>query len=114
MRAPIQLDGISGTSPALTPGKYASAAYVSALSKGEKTLNKVESDLKVFHDLLNGKSEDASKLRTFLTNPTISSETRDKVLSAISGPKGGADDITRYVCTTNAATCWKRSPRTGV
>ncbi|WFD07251.1 Glucosaminyl phosphatidylinositol (GlcN-PI) nositol acylation protein [Malassezia vespertilionis] len=82
-----QLDGISG--------KYASAAYVAALTKGEKTLNKVETDLKIFHDVLKGDSADATKLRTFFNNPTIAPEEREKILSALSGSKGGADTITR-------------------
>ena len=48
-------------------GKYAMAAYTSALTKGEKNLSKVESDLRYFHDILKSDSPDASKLRSFLT-----------------------------------------------
>merc|ERR1711974_462972 len=68
VRPPVQIEGLAG--------KYAMAAYTSALTKGEKNLSKVESDLRYFHDILKSDSPDASKLRSFLTNPTVSSQTR--------------------------------------
>lgn len=77
-------------------GRYASAVYVAALQKGEKTLDKVMNDLKGFHDILGSSSQDSVKLRTFLTNPTISASNKDQVFAALT-TKGGADEITRYV-----------------
>jgi len=80
------------------PGKYASAAYVSALTRGEKNLTKLESDLKYFNDVLKSDSQDAVKLRTFLTNPTVTAEARSKTISdLLASQKGGADELTRYV-----------------
>lgn len=78
----------------LITGRYASATYVAALTKGEKSLEKVTSDLKGFHEVLSSNSADAAKLRTFLTNPTISPQNKDQIFAAISS-KGGADEITR-------------------
>lgn len=79
-------------------GKYASAAFVSALTRGEKNLAKLESDLKYFNDVLKSGSQDATKLRTFLTNPTVSAEARSKTISdLLSSQKGGADELTRCV-----------------
>ena len=76
-------------------GKYAMAAYTSALTKGEKNLSKVESDLRYFHDILKSDSPDASKLRSFLTNPTVSSQTRTTTVSELlAKQKGGADELT--------------------
>ncbi|KAI3613467.1 hypothetical protein CBS9595_004300 [Malassezia furfur] len=86
VRPPLQINTLSG--------RYASAAYVAALTKGEKTLEKVTTDLKGFHEALGSNSPDAVKLRTFLTNPTISASNKDQVFSALS-TKGGADEITR-------------------
>ncbi|WFC95522.1 ATP synthase F0 subcomplex subunit OSCP atp5 [Malassezia brasiliensis] len=80
-------------------GRYASAVYVAALTKGEKTLEKVTTDLKGFHEALGSNSPDAVKLRTFLTNPTISASNKDQVFSALS-TKGGADEITRNLFDT--------------
>ncbi|KAI3623780.1 ATP5 [Malassezia furfur] len=86
VRPPLQINTLSG--------RYASAAYVAALTKGEKTLEKVTTDLKGFHEALGSNSPEAVKLRTFLTNPTISASNKDQVFSALS-TKGGADEITR-------------------
>lgn len=61
-------------------------------------------DLKGFHEALGSNSPDAVKLRTFLTNPTISASNKDQVFSALS-TKGGADEITRYANASDAATC---------
>ena len=76
-------------------GRYAGALYVSALSKGDKTLSKVESDLKSFDSILKDtKSQDAVKLRTFLANPTLSVNDKEKVISELLNvAKGGADEI---------------------
>ncbi|KAL4402823.1 ATP synthase F0 subcomplex subunit OSCP Atp5 [Malassezia pachydermatis] len=88
VRPPVQLEGIAG--------KYASAAYVSALKRSDKDLAKVESDLKYFNDILKGQSAEAAKLRTFLNNPTLSGEARSKAVSDILGmQKGGSDALTR-------------------
>ncbi|SHO76633.1 Similar to S.cerevisiae protein ATP5 (Subunit 5 of the stator stalk of mitochondrial F1F0 ATP synthase) [Malassezia sympodialis ATCC 42132] len=88
IRPPIQLEGLAG--------KYASAAYVSALTRGEKNLAKLESDLKYFNDVLKSDSQDATKLRTFLTNPTVTAEARSKTISdLLASQKGGADELTR-------------------
>lgn len=85
-------------------GKYASAAYVSALTRGEKNLAKLESDLKFFNDVLKSESQDAAKLRTFLTNPTVSADVRIKTISdLLASQKGGADELTRYVIATNSS-----------
>ena len=99
------------------PGKYASAAYVSALTRGEKSLLKVESDLKAFNELLRGNSQTSSELRTYLTNPTISAEDRIKTVDMIlAQQKGNEDEITRYAlseCLADTpATCLLRLPRT--
>lgn len=94
-QAPRQLEGIAG--------KYATAAYVSALSKGDKTLTKVESDLKTFDSSLRGDSADAAKLRTFLENPTLSLADKAKAISdLLQAQKGGADEITRNLFETLA------------
>ena len=64
------------------PGKYASAAYVSALTRGEKNLAKLESDLKYFNDVLK----------------SVTAEARSKTISdLLASQKGGADELTRYV-----------------
>ena len=94
-QAPRQLEGIAG--------KYATAAYVSALSKGDKTLTKVESVLKTFDNSLRGDSADAAKLRTFLENPTLSLADKAKAISdLLQAQKGGADEITRNLFETLA------------
>jgi hypothetical protein len=87
-----------------SPGKYATAAYVSALTKSEKDLSKVESDLKYFHDVLKSDSPDAVKLRSFLTNPTVPAQTRTSTISELlSKQKGGADELTTYVLASRAS-----------
>ncbi|WFD00779.1 Glucosaminyl phosphatidylinositol (GlcN-PI) nositol acylation protein [Malassezia yamatoensis] len=91
IRPPKQINTLSG--------RYASAVYVAALQKGEKTLDKVMNDLKGFHDTLASSSQDSVKLRTFLTNPTISASNKDQVFSALT-TKGGADEITRNLFDT--------------
>ncbi|WFD32066.1 ATP synthase F0 subcomplex subunit OSCP atp5 [Malassezia sp. CBS 17886] len=92
VRPPIHLDGI--------PGKYASAAYVSAMEKGEKTLSRVETELKGINDVLKSDKPDAAKLRNFLTNPMISVENRTKTLSQITAAKGSPDAITHNLFET--------------
>lgn len=97
----------------LTPGKYASAAFVSALGRSEKELAKVESDLKYFNDILKSDSAEAAKLRTFLTNPTLAGDARSKAIKDIlSSQKGGAGELTSYVHPLTAGTSSARSPRT--
>ncbi|WFD04630.1 ATP synthase F0 subcomplex subunit OSCP atp5 [Malassezia obtusa] len=91
VRPPLQINTLSG--------RYASATFVAALTKGEKTLDKVTNDLKGFHEVLGSSSPDAVKLRTFLNNPTISSENKDQVFSALTS-KGGADEVTRNLFDT--------------
>lgn len=86
VRAPRQLDGLAG--------KYASSAYVAALSKDAKTLEKVEADLKVVQSALTG--SDGAKLQTFISNPTLSGADRTKGLEQLlSQGKGKADPITQ-------------------
>lgn len=127
IRPPIQIEGLAGMftlvyPPILacffgcgwsrsniiyshfSPGKYATAAYVSALTKSEKDLSKVESDLKYFHDVLKSDSPDAVKLRSFLTNPTVPAQTRTSTISELlSKQKGGADELTTYVLASRAS-----------
>jgi len=86
VRAPRQLDGLAG--------KYASSAYVAALSKDAKTLEKVEADLKAVQSALTG--SDGAKLQTFISNPTLSGADRTKGLEQLlSQGKGKADPITQ-------------------
>lgn len=75
-------------------GKYASSAYVAALSKDSKTLQKVEQDLKSIHSTLTGSS--GSQLNAFIQNPTLSVQERVKGLESIfSATKEKPDAITR-------------------
>lgn len=86
VRAPRQLDGLAG--------KYASSAYVAALSKDSKTLEKVEADLKAVQAALTG--SEGAKLQTFISNPTLSGAERTKGLEQLlSTGKGKADPITQ-------------------
>lgn len=75
-------------------GKYASSAYVAALKKDAKTLEKVEADLKAIKTALT--SADGAKLQSFISNPTLSSAEKTKGLEQLlSSGKGKADDITQ-------------------
>lgn len=75
-------------------GKYASSAYVAALSKDSKTLEKVEADLKAVQAALTG--AEGAKLQTFISNPTLSGADRTKGLEQLlSTGKGKADPITQ-------------------
>ena len=77
---------------------------MSALTKSEKDLSKVESDLKYFNDVLKSDSPDAVKLRSFLTNPTVPAQTRTSTISELlSKQKGGADELTTYVLASRAS-----------
>ena len=111
VRAPRQLDGLAGTlkpfhfdathfestyAPPLccaadaSTGKYASSAYVAALSKDAKTLEKVEADLKSVQSALAG--AEGAKLKTFIANPTLSGADRTKGLDQLlSSGKSKAD-----------------------
>ncbi|EPQ29279.1 uncharacterized protein PFL1_03034 [Pseudozyma flocculosa PF-1] len=85
VRAPKQLEGL--------PGKYASSAYVAALSKDAKTLEKVEADLRAIKSAL--ASAEGAKLQTFISNPTLGTAERTKGLEQLlSSGKGKADQIT--------------------
>ncbi|KAJ1570246.1 hypothetical protein NDA12_006140 [Ustilago hordei] len=93
VRAPRQLDGLAG--------KYASSAYVAALSKDSKTLEKVEADLKAVQSALAG--SEGAKLKTFISNPTLSGADRTKGLEQLlGGGKGKADPITHNLFTVLA------------
>lgn len=78
------------TSRLTLTGKYASSAYVAALRKDSKTLQKVESDMKAIQSSLGSNS----KLQALITNPTLSVQERMKALDeAMSSQK--PDAITR-------------------
>lgn len=75
-------------------GKYASSAYVAALSKDSKTLEKVEADLKAVQAALTG--AEGAKLKTFIANPTLSGADRTQGLDQLlSTGKSKADPITQ-------------------
>lgn len=76
----------------MTAGKYASSAYVAALSKDSKTLEKVEADLKSVQSLLGG--SEGVQLKTFISNPTLAGAERTKGLEQLLG-KTKADPITQ-------------------
>ncbi|PWN54169.1 putative ATP5-F1F0-ATPase complex, OSCP subunit [Violaceomyces palustris] len=86
VRAPKILEGL--------PGKYASSAYVAALSKDAKTLEKVESDLKAVSAAL--ASAEGAKLQSFISNPTLSAAEKTKGLEQLlsTGKSGKPDTIT--------------------
>ncbi|WFD36450.1 Glucosaminyl phosphatidylinositol (GlcN-PI) nositol acylation protein [Malassezia cuniculi] len=95
VKAPRQLEGIAG--------KYATAAYVSALSKSDKTLAKVETDLKSLDAILKAGNEDSAQFRNFLSNPTLGAGVRTQAINDIlSRQKGGADEITKNLFATLA------------
>nr|CDI53083.1 uncharacterized protein BN887_04233 [Melanopsichium pennsylvanicum 4] len=77
-----------------TTGKYASSAYVAALSKDSKTLEKVEADLKAVQSALSG--SEGAKLKTFIENPTLSGSDRTKGIDQLLAQgKAKADPITQ-------------------
>ncbi|CAO1615235.1 unnamed protein product [Parajaminaea phylloscopi] len=84
VRPPIVLNGL--------PGKYASSAYVAALSKSDKTLQAVERDLQAVSSALSS-GKDAAKLQTFISNPTLSNKDKVAGLEQLVGSK--SDEITR-------------------
>ncbi|CAO1633307.1 unnamed protein product [Sympodiomycopsis kandeliae] len=84
VRPPIILNGL--------PGKYASSAYVAALTKSEKTLQTLEKDLQTIHAALTS-GKDSQKLQTFISNPTLSNKDKIAGLEQLTGSK--SDEITR-------------------
>lgn len=95
IKAPRQLEGI--------PGKYATAAYVSALSKSDKTLGKVETDLKALNAILKAGNADSVQFRNFISNPTLSANARTQVVDdLLSRQRGGVDEITKNLFKTLA------------
>lgn len=83
----------SPTHPRCPPaGKYASSAYVAALTKSEKTLSAVEKDLQNVHAALTT-GKDAAKLRDFIVNPTLSNSQKVAGIEQLIGAK--TDDITK-------------------
>ncbi|SNX84566.1 probable ATP5 - F1F0-ATPase complex, OSCP subunit [Melanopsichium pennsylvanicum] len=93
VRAPKMLDGLAG--------KYASSAYVAALSKDSKTLEKVEADLKAVQSALSG--SEGAKLKTFIENPTLSGSDRTKGIDQLLAQgKAKADPITHNLFTVLA------------
>lgn len=90
VRPPLQLNGL--------PGKYASSAYVAALSKDSKTLEKLEKDLDQVSQALDSKNKDSAKLKAFIENPTLSVKERTSGLDGLFS--GKPDPITRCVSDT--------------
>lgn len=87
VKPPLQLNGL--------PGKYASSAYVAALNKDSKTLEKLEKDLEQVSQALDSKNKDSAKLKAFIENPTLSVKERTSGLDGLFS--GKPDPITRCV-----------------
>ncbi|KDN52812.1 putative ATP5-F1F0-ATPase complex, OSCP subunit [Tilletiaria anomala UBC 951] len=93
IKPPLTLNGL--------PGKYASSAYVAALSKDARTLQKVETDLKAIQTTLAGSQ--GSKLEAVITNPTLSVQDRIKTLDQVfSESKEKPDPITHNLLSVLA------------
>lgn len=72
-------------------GKYATSAYLAALRKDAKTLQKVEADLKALHSGLKD-----SKASAVILNPTLSVQERIKAVDELfSAQKDKPDAVTR-------------------
>ena len=64
----------------------------------EKTLDKVEADIKTIKQLISADDANAQKVKQFIENPTLSSAAKTKGLNELLG--GKESEITRYVCCT--------------
>lgn len=95
IRPPLQLNGL--------PGKYASSAYVAALQKDSKTLEKLEKDLEQVAQALSSKNKDSAKLKSFIENPTLSVKERTSGLDGLFS--GKPDQITRLVSEKEISAC---------
>lgn len=73
------------------PGRYAAALYMAAVKAN--SLDKVEKELKQ----ISGIMADSKEFQSFVSDPSIPSETRTKGLNAVLGKMGASDITKRFV-----------------